>query len=82
MPAGVMIETRGPKHSLFLRQWHEHDGETYQIRAGVSGDKILEHFVPRGTGPWPRYRTIGLSHAELLRNERFRKAHYDERSGA
>ena len=48
-----MIETRGPKSSLYL---HWYDGALssyYEIRRGLStGHAILKLTVARGTGPW------------------------------
>jgi hypothetical protein len=43
-----MIETRQhvPSVPLFLRYIHERDGTFYEIRHGLSGRKILEHFIP------------------------------------
>lgn len=56
---GVLIETRGPRHSLFLKQYHElgdydHAGETYVLTQGVSGAVVMRKFVARGTGAWKK----------------------------
>lgn len=42
------VETRGPKHSLVMSCYREHNGRTYEIRrgAGARGQRIFKIFVP------------------------------------